>query len=814
MAQTTLLSLVCSKLPRCISVNDFTAYINRSLLKTMPDRAIIGALRRCPLIDWQAYLENNQDIKSSNVDPVDHFINFGIFEDRKLYCQRTECASEKIQNAPKISIIIPNYNNAIYLKRCLSSLQGQSLQDIEVILVDDASTDDSKYIINSFIREDSRIKLIEFKVNCGTHMARKKGVQNAQGRFIMFLDPDDYYAPNACEIAYNAIIKGYDIVCFGAYIVNNGFKSDKEVQGCNDFINKTQNALYIGDEIIESVYIKREIGYTIWNKIYNSSVCKAGFDEMEDGYYAGPEDSYEFLVISSKAKNLLKISDKLYYYNYGVGISFADESSEKIQFFIDRGSIINPIRNYCYKNNLKSYLNIIKTRLFHHGFTQSFVVMPSQYVQIFFESLIKQYGILFTVQQIFNEYINNWSRIAKKFMFYNINHVKSIKKIGIYYTRISHGGVENTMSNTIDVLLSAGYEIDLFIEHKSEHDMPINKKVDIYYLHPSYYTRTDIKLHLHDLYETVQESNIDCMLYMWSSEPSLLWDIMLLKFMNIPVICNLRYDYAYDFSRNRPHYPAIAQLNALKCADKVICLSRYSEMFLRMNGVDAAYIPNGIRNERFIDPCKNDNNTICFIARLDDKIKRPEHALKILHEILKYYPGIRCIFIGDFDKSERRKEFFEYAKQLNLMDNIKITGWCDNPEIYLSRCSILVVTSYTESFHNGILEAQACGLPVVTYDLPIMQIENNESIIVVPQEDYRMASKKIIELLINLNQLERLRKIAAEKAMRFSISIFKYNLIDTITTFQNQSRLKLYTATDYTKTINWLTFYRGGESYS
>ena len=103
---------------------------------------------------------------------------------------------------PIISIIVPVYNVEQYLKRCLDSLIGQTLKDIEIIVINDASTDHSYAVLKQYADQDSRIKLFNNDINRGVAYTRNVGLRNAIGKYIMFCDPDDSYAINCCEYIY------------------------------------------------------------------------------------------------------------------------------------------------------------------------------------------------------------------------------------------------------------------------------------------------------------------------------------------------------------------------------------------------------------------------------------------------------------------------------------------------------------------------------------------------------------------------------------------------------------------------------------
>ncbi len=120
---------------------------------------------------------------------------------------------------PKVSIILPVYNKDWCVEAALRSLQRQTLKEIEIICVDDGSTDDSIAKIKNYQKHDTRIKLIENGKNRGLVYTRAHGIREATGDYIMFLDPDDLYATNdIIEVAYNKCVENdVDVVSFGGY---------------------------------------------------------------------------------------------------------------------------------------------------------------------------------------------------------------------------------------------------------------------------------------------------------------------------------------------------------------------------------------------------------------------------------------------------------------------------------------------------------------------------------------------------------------------------------------------------------------------
>ena len=110
-----------------------------------------------------------------------------------------------MKNDTKISVVIPTYNRARLIKKSITSILNQTYKNIEIVVVDDASSDNTEEIVKSI--EDSRIKYIKLKKNSGACVARNMGIKAAKGKYISFNDSDDEYLPEKIEIQYNNLIK-------------------------------------------------------------------------------------------------------------------------------------------------------------------------------------------------------------------------------------------------------------------------------------------------------------------------------------------------------------------------------------------------------------------------------------------------------------------------------------------------------------------------------------------------------------------------------------------------------------------------------
>lgn len=167
-----------------------------------------------------------------------------------------------------ISIIIPVYNSEKYIGKLLYSLSNQSYTEIEIIVIDDGSTDDSKKICENY--DDERVKVIE-SVNLGASAARNKGLEIAKGKYVMFMDSDDYIRENMIENYYNAMVKYHvDLVCG-----NTENTTNKQIMKDILLTGEDCGKRYVVDFYDTAPYNGP------WCKMYKKSLIKKGFDTRQ-----------------------------------------------------------------------------------------------------------------------------------------------------------------------------------------------------------------------------------------------------------------------------------------------------------------------------------------------------------------------------------------------------------------------------------------------------------------------------------------------------------------------------------------------------
>lgn len=219
---------------------------------------------------------------------------------------------------PLVSIIVPAYNAEKTLNKCLDSLLNQTLKEIEIIVINDKSTDKTLEILNSY-KDNKKIVIIDNKKNLGPAASRNKGLDIAKGKYIGFVDSDDYTDPKMYEEMSSKMTDDIDLVCCGRYnVTKNGMKKvthDKTETDAKAF-SKTSN--YITDKLFRKSIIDRynlylpeqysyaeDFAFEIRYRFYSKKMCI--IDKPLYYYLADSEGS----ITNSYKKNLLNIINVL-----------------------------------------------------------------------------------------------------------------------------------------------------------------------------------------------------------------------------------------------------------------------------------------------------------------------------------------------------------------------------------------------------------------------------------------------------------------------------------------------------------------------
>lgn len=247
---------------------------------------------------------------------------------------------------PVISVIVPIYNVEKYLRKCLDSVTSQTYTNLEIILVDDGSTDNCGAICDEYAMNDDRITVIH-KVNSGVGFARNSGLEICTGEYVMFVDPDDWLSVDAVQVLYDRLVIDGSDIAVGKHVeaYEDGVLSDISWKFyVNELLTKEnifKNLVSTADNIIPVAAWGKLYKRSIFNNIRYTSVCIA-------------EDLLLFPYIIEQCEKI-SISTPIVYYYYQRQNSLVRQRSEKAKF--DLADVTLHVAEYLYE---KGYIQSAK----------------------------------------------------------------------------------------------------------------------------------------------------------------------------------------------------------------------------------------------------------------------------------------------------------------------------------------------------------------------------------------------------------------------------------------------------------------------
>lgn len=175
-------------------------------------------------------------------------------------------------SSPKVSVIVPVHNAEKYLEQCLNSILGQTLKDIEVICVNDKSTDGSAAILDSYAANEPRLRVLQ-SPGLGAGGARNIGLESAQGKYLSFLDADDFFEPDMLESAVaKAEEDQSDIVVYGSWLYDTMRQANRQAKWMLNTECLPEGRPFAPSEIADCLF--NVFGNYTWNKLFRTSLVR------------------------------------------------------------------------------------------------------------------------------------------------------------------------------------------------------------------------------------------------------------------------------------------------------------------------------------------------------------------------------------------------------------------------------------------------------------------------------------------------------------------------------------------------------------
>lgn len=306
--------------------------------------------------------------------------DFSKKTEEKVEVQNKTEQSEIIAK-PKVSVILPVYNVGKYLRQSLDSLINQTLKEIEIICVDDGSTDDSYEILEEYKQKDNRIKVIH-KENKGTGAARNDGLRLAQGECIGFVDPDDWVKPNMFERLYG-LIKEKDLDI--AMCMPDGYDERNNVNAPFPYFVDANWENLIDDRIFNWRDLSPfSYPMCVWNKLYTKKL----FDENNIDFAEGLDFEDHKVIFGTllTAEKIFFIREKLYVYRYNREGSVLSDNNRRL---IDHMEIFNIVEELMKATNTFNILRNDFLTYKIHNVLYYYSMIKDEFKEEYYQNMVK-----------------------------------------------------------------------------------------------------------------------------------------------------------------------------------------------------------------------------------------------------------------------------------------------------------------------------------------------------------------------------------------------------------------------------------------
>jgi glycosyltransferase involved in cell wall biosynthesis len=684
----------------------------------------------------------------------------------------------------KVSVIIAAFNVEEYIAESIGSVVSQTLKDIEIVVVDDCSTDRTPEIIEQFAALDSRIKVVRHEVNKSLMQVRQTGFRHSTGDYIIFLDGDDKLSVDACEKAYKGIVsEGVEVMQFDMeLLIMDSEASDADTEkALRDALHSVENKVISISPagLLDEKQVGGTINFNVWNKIYKRELLEKANEHIPSEYVNMAEDVFYSYIILFFAKSYSFLPERLYHYRFGCGMSTTRTLSERQLAAIAKNAYVySYLKNWTKRmdaeKDCRKALERVHHQLYNHIINTFFYKLQKSQKNRF-ASMVQQYGDMDDIVLAFSHFLYEKRVLSDKLAtecapleMFSVTKTQP-KTIGVYYFRMYNGGVENVISSLTDTWVKSGYQVVIFTdEAPNRNDYPINPQVKrvIVPAMKNYKFATQ-KERISKFRAALLENQIDIMVYNAWIDPQFLLDAMTVKSCGIALAVHTHNLFCCetDSSDEMVAYRYSVLTKAYEMADTVITLNDVDTAWWQMFGHRSIKTRNPVQMSLDTAPAKLEGKNILFSGRVDRLQKQTLHAVQVAELVSKKIPDVKLTVVGGCDDQEYKRLIEKYIKDNKLQKTVQMVGYTQDVLPYYQDADVMLCTSKFEGFSLSLTESKVCGLPLVCYYLSNWDLARApKGMVNVPQDDIYAAADAIVEILQNDELKHRMGKEARESA--------------------------------------------------
>jgi len=677
--------------------------------------------------------------------------------------------------APLISIVVPVFDDEATLSAALESCLHQTLDRIEIVCVDDASSDRSAQVIEHYRALDPRVRLIRHDRNLSAFEARRSGVMAAQADRVLFLDGDDELARDAAERALaHASRTGADLVGFGVQVV----EADGRSGGAYERQLRPKPVPHRGASVLETLYpIGSPVQGQLWRFLFRTELVREAY-ALVPGEMILPRvnDLPLMFLVAALARSYATGPERLYRYHFGRGGSgHQADSPQRAAFYasaIPSIDAIGPAVESLASTHPRPALlrdTYESARLSLIGYVLAQVLSTTSHAT---EAIVAHLRTLAPGRDLLRAATRFAPETLSVLRFHPPEaapHRGQGRRVLLATSTLRTGGISSVVAAQARHLQATGHHVTVVARSSGSDTSALPDGVQF------------VELRQQRFALQVQEWSDICR----SHRVDVVIDHEILSSRHWPEFALAAQSegaatvgWMHSFV-GRPLLNGTDQLSFVeRCSGtlaQLIVLSPLEVAYFRLRGVHhTAYLPNPPSPLALSpSPPKRVPPTghieLIWWGRLEERTKRVSALLDIAVELQRLDVSFRLTVVGpDWDDMTSRR-LAAAARRRGVSKRVRVLGAMRGARLQeeIDAAHLFVSTSAVEGYQLTIAEAQARGLPVVMFELPwLTLVQDNPGIISVPQQDARAVAAEISALLTDPERYTRMSQLGIEAARR------------------------------------------------
>ncbi|GAA5200765.1 glycosyltransferase [Microbacterium jejuense] len=683
-----------------------------------------------------------------------------------------------MSSAPLVSIVLPVFNDESTVSAAIESALAQTLSDVEVICVDDASTDGTVAVIESLAARDTRVRLIRHEHNLTAFQSRRTGILAAAAEHVLFLDGDDELTVDAARRALDtARAADADLVGFGVAVVDRHGRTGGTYEGRLQPVHRSLD----GTGVLSGLFpVGRAAQGQLWRYLFRTSMLRDAYALLPgDLTLPRVNDLPLMVLVAALATSYVSIPDRLYVYHFGRGGSGHDvDSVERAEFYASAIRSIDSIRPAvddlarthpdpallaeCFESVRLSIIGYVCSQLITRSdaavldaaLAHLHTVAPAQDI---IHAAARFYPATLTTLRFHTA----WQGLGER----------PVRSILLATSTVRTGGVSAVIASQAHYLQQAGYRVTVVARNGGNDLDAVPDGATFVEM-----TGRGIVARLEEWAEICRAHEVDLVI-----------DHQVLYTRYWPEFALMAraegaatIGWVHNFVA-RPVYDGDDRLSLIEqCSStlaRLVVLSPLDVAYFTLRGVThTSYLPNPpspLLIESAATTVTKSSPAgrleLVWWGRLEQHTKQVLELIEVGVQLQQLEVDFRLTVIGPDWDDLTAKKFNAESRRRGVGDRVIAVGPRQGRDLVaaIDAADAFVTTSIIEGYQLTIAEAQARGLPVFMYELPwLTLVQGNEGIVAVPQGDAASLASEIAHLVADPVRFERLSAASVDAARR------------------------------------------------